>query len=66
MLNQKVKTKDFCGCMHESFCGLKYYSSWKDQCPCFNCLVKGICLNLCTDRYKISEEFNNKQKGEKS
>jgi len=57
LFNQK---QYFCGCMHESFCGLKYHSFWKDQCPCCNCLVKGICLSLCADRCNISRKFNDK------
>jgi len=51
-LKHKIKNNDIChGCADYNACILAEERS-KNKCPCSNCLLKGICENLC-------EEFTN-------
>jgi len=55
------------GCGVINKCGLKpKYKTIKEECPCINCLVKGICRESCKsfDKYVSSFiENREEQKG---
>ena len=47
------------GCADESACTIQLKGSVAiNECPCRDCLIKGICQKVCEDLQKHYEEIN--------